>query len=166
MADRIKIHIEETGQDTTGEITLQTVIGTMGSMVAIIKNIHNLKRFPMFSKVRFSGVEEDFYCNDEGQLISKDAKPFSYWERQRRKESEDNTMLHKVTITKSEEKMLEEYWCMRAIKENQMNRAKSVVKESECTKEPTLEEIALFLANSGGDFVSVEHNYRFADLPF
>lgn len=82
------------------------------------------------------------------------------------KEKENNPMLHKVTITKSEEKTLEEYWCMRAIKENPETKSKSVVKESECTKEPTLEEIALFLANSGGDFVSVEHNYRFADLPF
>lgn len=96
-------------------------------------------------------------------------RAFEEYEKQNpptKTESEDNIMLHKVTITKSEEKVLEEYWLMRAIKENPETKAKTVVKESECAKEPTLEEIALFLANSGGNFVSVEHNYRFADLPF
>lgn len=166
MAGRIKIHIVETEQDTTGEIEFHSVIGTIDQMVAIIKNVYDLKRFNLFSKVKFMGIEEDFYCSSENELVSYDSKPFSYWTRKIENESEENTMLHKVTITKPEEKELEEYWLMRAIKENPETKSKTVVKEFECTKEPTLEEIALFLANSGGNFVSVEHNYRFADLPF
>lgn len=167
MADRIKIHIVETGQDTTGEIELHSVIGTIDSMVAIMKNVHNLKRFQMFSKVKFMGIEEDFYCSSENELVSYDSKPFSYWTRKIENESEDNSMLHKVTITKSEEKALEEYWCIRAVKENIITNAKSVIGEMKCTKEPTLNEIAIFLGNSGADFVSVEHNFRFEpDIPF
>lgn len=80
---------------------------------------------------------------------------------------EDNLMLHNVTVTKTEEKVLEEYWCIRGVKENIVTDAKSVIGEMKCTKEPTLNEIAVFLENSGADFVSVEHNYRFEpDLPF
>lgn len=110
-------------------------------------------------------LDNNKYKGYRQYMINFLQKMYGY-DYEERKESEDNTMLHKVTVTKTEEKALEEYWCMRAIKENPETKSKSVVKESECNQEPTLEEIALFLANSGGDFVSVEHNYRFADLPF
>lgn len=73
-------------------------------------------------------------------------------------------MLHNVTV--SEGKVLEEYWCIRAIKED-YNNVKKVVGEMKCTNKPTLNEIASFLKNSDGDFVSVVQNYRFEnELPF
>lgn len=80
------------------------------------------------------------------------------------KESEGKSMLHNVTVR--EDKVLEEYWVIRAIKED-YNNVKKVVGEMECTNKPTLNEIAAFLKNSGGDFVSVVQNYRFEnELPF
>lgn len=83
------------------------------------------------------------------------------------KESEESKMIHKITVTKTEEKTIEEYWCIRGVKENIVTGAKSVIGEMKCTKEPTLNEIAIFLENSGADFVSVEHNFRFEpDIPF
>lgn len=79
-------------------------------------------------------------------------------------ESEEKSMLHNVTV--SEDKVLEEYWVIRAIKED-YNNVKKVVGEMKCTNKPTLNEIAAFLKNSGGDFVSVVQNYRFEnELPF
>lgn len=73
-------------------------------------------------------------------------------------------MLHNVTV--KEDKVLEEYWCIRAIKED-LNNTKKVVGEMKCTSKPTLNEIAAFLKNSGADFVSVVQNYRFEnELPF
>ena len=79
-------------------------------------------------------------------------------------ESEEKSMLHNVTV--SEDKVLEEYWCIRAIKTN-IHNEKVVVGEMKCTNKPTLNEIAAFLKNSGADFVSVVQNYRFeSDLPF
>ena len=73
-------------------------------------------------------------------------------------------MLHNVTV--SEDKVLEEYWCIRAIKTN-IHNEKVVVGEMKCTNKPTLNEIAAFLKNSGADFVSVVQNYRFEnELPF
>ena len=80
------------------------------------------------------------------------------------KESEGKSMLHNVTVR--EDKVLEEYYVIRAIKVD-CNNIKKVVGEMECTNKPTLNEIAAFLKNSGGDFVSVVQNYRFAsELPF
>lgn len=67
-------------------------------------------------------------------------------------------MLHNVTV--SEDKVLEEYYVIRAIKED-YNSIKKVVGEMKCMNKPTLSEIATFLKNSGGDFVSVVKNYRF-----
>lgn len=79
-------------------------------------------------------------------------------------EREEKSMLHNVTV--SEDKVLEEYWCIRSIKED-YNNAKKVVGEMKCKSKPTLNEIATFLKNSGGDFVSVVQNYRFEnELPF
>lgn len=74
-------------------------------------------------------------------------------------------MLHNVAVI--ENKILEEYWCIRAIRGN-FNGTKKVIGEMKCTNEPDLSDIAAFLKSSGADFVSVEHNYRFVDdeLPF
>lgn len=75
-------------------------------------------------------------------------------------------MQHNVTITKEENRVIEEYWLMRAIKENVIVKGttKQVFKEQELDHNPTLQEIAQFLSETKADFVSVEHNYRFADL--
>lgn len=97
-------------------------------------------------------------------------RAFEEYEKQNpptKTKSEESKMIHKITVTKTEEKTIEEYWCIRGVKENIVTGAKSVIREMKCTKEPTLNEIAIFLGNSGADFVSVEHNFRFEpDIPF
>lgn len=113
----------------------------------------------------------DKLIKDFGKQLQEDVRKANKAIERSKKEinqfKEDNPMLHKVTITKTEEKVLEEYWCIRAVKENIVTNAKSVIGEMKCDKEPTLKEIAVFLENSNADFVSVEHNYRFEpDLPF
>lgn len=169
MSDRAKIHIDITSQDTTAKFRCDGV-GVSGYVIAVLYDIYDLKPFPMFSKVRFCGKEEWFHCNPEkGMLICKDAKPLDFWIGKQNKESEDNPILHKVTVTKTEEKVLEEYFVMRAVKNSNFapNKTKQVFKEKECNQQPTHEEIAKFLSDAGADFVSVEHNYRFEpDLPF
>lgn len=86
-------------------------------------------------------------------------------------------MQHNVTITKEENRVIEEYWCMTA--RSSVGIAEYDVKtrtsrdigneiipngRKELDHEPTLEEIAQFLSETKADFVSVEHNYRFVDL--
>lgn len=80
------------------------------------------------------------------------------------KESEDNTMHHNVTIAKEENKVIEEYWVMRAVKEDVILKGtkKQMFKERKSYKEPTIQEIAQFLSETQADFVSVERNYRFS----
>lgn len=87
------------------------------------------------------------------------------------KESEEKSMLHNVTIKREENKALEKYWLMRAIKDGDMYgqppTQKRVISEKELDREPTPQEIAQFLYESKADFVSVVQNYRFAnELPF
>lgn len=86
-------------------------------------------------------------------------------------EREGKSMLHNVTVKHEENKVLEKYWLMRAIKDGDMYgeppTSKRVISEKECTHEPTPNEIAQFLSDSGADFVSVVQNYRFEnELPF
>lgn len=86
-------------------------------------------------------------------------------------ESEEKSMLHNVTVKQKENKVLEKYWLMRAIKDGDMygepTTPKRVISEKECTHEPTPNEIAQFLSDSKADFVSVVQNYRFeSELPF
>lgn len=80
-------------------------------------------------------------------------------------ESEEKSMLHNVTVKHEENKVLEKYWLMRAIKDGDMYgqppTPKRVISEKECTHEPTPNEIAQFLSDSKADFVSVVQNYRF-----
>lgn len=86
-------------------------------------------------------------------------------------ESEEKSMLHNVTVKIEENKVLETYWLMRAIKDGDMYgeppTPKRVISEKECTHEPTPQEIAQFLSDAKADFVSVVQNYRFdSELPF
>lgn len=74
-------------------------------------------------------------------------------------------MNHNVTITKEENKVIEEYWVMKE-KNNYTYITCRPPKTQKLDHEPTLQEIAQFLSETQADFVSVEHNYRFADLPF
>lgn len=112
----------------------------------------------------------DNLIKDFGKRLREDVKQASkeieqaIKELKKYQESEEKSMLHNVTVR--EDKVLEEYWVIRAVKED-YNNVKKVVGEMECTNKPTLNEIAAFLKNSGGDFVSVVQNYRFAsELPF
>lgn len=83
------------------------------------------------------------------------------------KESEGKTMTHEVEITTTENRVIEEYWVMKSVKDGEYPIPISeAIKKKELAHEPTFQEIAQFLSESKADFVSVEHNYRFADLPF
>lgn len=82
-----------------------------------------------------------------------------------KEEREDNEMTYNVQIAKTEDKILEEYWVMRGVKS--IRGEKKVILERESERYPKLSEIAQFLSDSGADFVSVEHNFRFGSgLPF
>lgn len=90
-------------------------------------------------------------------------------------ESEEKSMLHNVTVRKSEKKKLEEFWIMRAVHEirtcdSETKREKinfHVIEDVESDHEPTPQEIAQFLSDSKADFVSLVQNYRFEnELPF
>lgn len=88
------------------------------------------------------------------------------------RESEEKSMLHNVTVKREENKVLEKYWLMRAIKDGDMygypqQTPKRVIAEKELDHEPTPNEIAQLLYESHADFVSVVQNYRFEnELPF
>lgn len=104
---------------------------------------------------------EEIIRLDDGRFIRAVECQYQYVNDE---ESEEKSMLHNVTV--SEDKVLEEYWCIRAIKTN-IHNEKVVVGEMKCTNKPKLNEIAAFLKNSGADFVSVVQNYRFeSELPF
>lgn len=85
------------------------------------------------------------------------------------KESEEKAMLHNVTVKHEEDKVLEEFWVMRAVKEGKLpfDFKKTVIDERKLDHEPSKSEIAQFLSDSKADFVSVAQNYRFEnELPF
>lgn len=86
------------------------------------------------------------------------------------RESEEKSMLHNVTVKHEENKVLEQYWVMRGIKQRHDglgNEKKVVCLEREVSQYPDLETIAQFLSDSKADFVSVVQNYRFEnELPF
>lgn len=171
MIKPITIYIELTSQSTTAILDTE-YIGIYDYCAVVLKNVQNLKPFPMFSKVRFLGKEEWFYCNYEKKmLISKDTRSFAEWFSKSNKESKEKSMLHNVTVKHEENKVLEKYWLMRAIKDGDMYgqppTPKRVISEKECTREPTPNEVAQFLSDSKADFVSVVQNYRFEnELPF
>lgn len=84
-------------------------------------------------------------------------------------ESGEKSMLHNVTVKHEENKVLEEFWVMRAVKEGELpfDFKKTVIDERKLDHEPSKNEIAQFLSDSKANFVSVVQNYRFEnDLPF
>lgn len=66
------------------------------------------------------------------------------------------------------EKEIEEYWLLRGIYDDGVQ--KKVISEKEFDILPTMGEIVMFLKESKATFVSMEHNFRFPDpeseLPF
>lgn len=163
MIKPITIYIELTSQSTTAILDTET-IGIYDYCAVVLKNIQNLKPFPMFSKVRFLGKEEWFYCNYEKKmLISKDTRSFSEWFSKSNKESEEKSMLHNVTVKHEENKVLETYWTIRGnMKGNSLLRP-----YRELDHEPTPEEIAQFIYSNKVDYAFVEKDYRFEnELPF
>lgn len=88
-------------------------------------------------------------------------------------------MTHEVEITTTENRIIEEYWVIEA-RENERSSVHNPItgritvyvrdyplkERKEINHAPSHQEIAQFLSESKADFVSVEHNYRFADLPF
>lgn len=175
MRDKIKIHIESTGQDTFARVAADSIRGLPSCLVVRIYDIYPiLKPFPMFSKIRYLGIEKEFYCADGNNLlIARDTMSVDDWIRMLEnakieKESEEKSMLHNVTVKHEENKVLEKYWVMRAF-ENKPIFTIDVRKPDwiELDHEPTPNEIAQFLSDSKADFVSVAQNYRFEnELPF
>ena len=64
------------------------------------------------------------------------------------------------------EKEIEEYWLLRGVYDDGIQ--KRVIAEKEFGRHPTVGEIAKFLEESKATFVSIEHNFRFpeSELPF
>lgn len=63
------------------------------------------------------------------------------------------------TVNINQNVAIEDYYLLRAISDK-IGFKKTVINEKEFKSEPTLQEIATFLVESGASFVSVEHNYR------
>ena len=164
--ERVIIYISATKQTTTAKWHLEGIYPS-DLWVAVLHDITDLKPFSGESKVsiRFRDrTRETVFYFGNGKLIQVGQNKLDFWIKKSEKESEGKSMLHNATV--SEDKVLEEYWCIRSIKED-FNNAKKVVGEMKCTNKPTLNEIETFLKNSGGDFVSVVQNYRFEnELPF
>lgn len=83
-------------------------------------------------------------------------------------ESEEKSMLHNVTVKHEENKVLEEFWVMYAMKnegsiEYNLRTGNSkvlslencIVRKRESKEKPSKNEIAQFLSDSHADFVSV-----------
>ncbi len=85
------------------------------------------------------------------------------------RESKGKSMLHNVTVKHEENKVLEEFWVMKAVNDIEIvpGKKRQEWQDRELNHEPTPQEIAQFLSDSKVDFVSVAQNYRFAnELPF
>lgn len=165
MSERVKIHIDSSGQDTTATLELINV-KSRNRCMCTLSNIENFEwvTFWNFSKVEIKfndgrTKESVFYYNPHCERLQEPyPSQLDYWTN--KEEGKETTMTHKVTITTKEEKTVEEYYMMRGISESQ--NIKKVIAERETAEKPTLEEIAQFLADSKADFVAVSHNYRFA----
>lgn len=167
------IYISATKQTTTAKWYLEGMHPS-DLWVAVLHDITDLKPFSGESKVsiRFRDrTKEAVFYFGNGKPIQVGQNKLDFWIRKEDKESEGKSMLHNVTVKHEENKVLEKYWLMRAIKDGDMYgeppTQKRVISEKECTHEPTPNEIAQFLSDSKSDFVSVVQNYRFAsELPF
>lgn len=133
-----------------------------------IKDINRLKE--ILTPELELGPLKIFYTNELKQL-SEIALAELENSAKSENESEEKSMLHNVTVKHEEDKVLEEFWLMRTIKDGDMcgqpTTQKRVISERELDHEPTPDEIAQFLYDSKADFVSVVQNYRFEnELPF
>lgn len=170
---RVIIYISATKQATTAKLRLEGMYPS-DLWVAILHDISDLKPFSGESKVsiRFRDrAKEAMFYFGSGKLIQVGQNKLDFWIKKSEKESGEKSMLHNVTVKHEENKVLEKYWLMRAIKDGDMYgeppTPKRVISEKECTHEPTPQEIAQFLSDSKADFVSVVQNYRFENkLPF
>lgn len=170
---RVIIYISATKQTTTAKWHLEGVYPS-DLWIAVLHDIADLKPFLGESKVRIRfrdrTREAVFYFWNE-KLIQVGQNELDFWMKKSENESEEKSMLHNVTVKHEENKVLEKYWLMRAIKDGDMYgqplTPKIVISEKELDSEPTPDEIAQFLSDSKADFVSVVQNYRFAsELPF
>lgn len=78
-------------------------------------------------------------------------------------------MKYNVIVKKSEEKVIQEYWLIKVVTDKNIDFSKTIQisKEKACDHQPTPEEIAQFLFDTGSDFAIVEQRYRFeSELPF
>ena len=179
MSDRVKIHIKSTNQYTTATWKLEGC-GNADIWVCVLEDISDFQwlTFWNFSSVRIEFKdgrikEKMFYYDSQRERLTQvDTDKLDFWISKEIKESEGKSMLHNVTVKRKENKVIEKYWLMRAVKDGDMYgypqpTPKRVISEKECTHEPTPNEIAQFLSDSKADFVSVVQNYRFAnELPF
>lgn len=170
---RVIIYISATKQTTTTKWHLEGVYPS-DLWVAILHDIADLKPFLGESKVKISfrdGTREAVFYFWNEKLIQAGQNELNFWVKKSENESEGKSMLHNVTVKHEENKVLEKYWLMRAIKDGDMYgqppTPKRVISEKELDHEPTLQEIAQFLSDSKANFVSVVQNYRFEnELPF
>lgn len=82
---------------------------------------------------------------------------------------EGNKMLHNVTVKNEENKLLEQYWVMTAVKKDGKYPIpySEEFREKKLDHEPTTQEIAQFLHDRSADYVCVAQRYRFEEeLPF
>lgn len=174
---RVIIYISATKQTTTAKWHLEGMYPS-DLWIAVLHDIADLKPFSGESKVsiRFHDRTREavFYFGNR-KLIQVGRSKLDFWIKKSEKESEEKSMLHNVTVRKSEKKKLEEFWIMRAVHEireydSETHKKKinfHVIEDVETDHEPTLNEIAQFLSDSKADFVSVVQNYRFEnELPF
>lgn len=127
----------------------------------------------------------DKLIRDSGEEFRKRAKEASKAVEEaikglRKLESEEKSMLYNVSVKHEENKVLERYYVMVAMRNNKiaeydhetrstkdLGEGSRIMDKKEMGSEPTNDDIAQFLSDSGADFVTVEQNYRFQpDLPF
>lgn len=124
-------------------------------------------------ELSFPTIEDVLYLELTKEFVELFCKAMEELEASAKSEneSEEKPMLHNVTVKREENKVLEKYWLLRAIKDGDMYgkppTPKRVISEQELDHEPTPQEIAQFLSDSKADFVSVVQNYRLeSELPF
>lgn len=139
----------------------------VGARVKVCFN-YDTSKYCMGTIVRSDTEEpfEEIIRLDDGRFIRAVECQYQYVNDE---ESEEKSMLHNVTVKHEENKVLEEVWVMRAIKEGKLpfDFKKTVIDERKLDHEPSKNEIAQFLSDSKADFASVVQNYRFEnELPF
>lgn len=187
MNEMVKIHIKATNQYTTATWKLEGY-GNDDIWVCVLENIADFQWMTFWNyssvKIEFSDgrIKEKMFYYDSlrERLTQVDTDGLEFWISKENKESEEKSMLHNVTVKHEENKVLEEFWVMYAMKNegiaeyNQKTGVSKVlgvesciVDKKELKEKPNKNEIAQFLSDSKADFVSVVQNYRFeSELPF